>query len=286
MNMRLFTKFTALGLFTASLLSGGIALAHEPTNTGTAQYIANEGVMVESGDTKILFDPIFNNGFNNYQLVAPETRKKLMAGQAPFDGVDAVFVSHAHGDHFAAREMIKYLSDNASVKLFAPAQALVKMQEHETWDTALLPRIFAQSLSLNSSTDQVIDLGGVPIGMTRLRVPHAGGERHAKIENIVFRVSLGKGATVMHLGDADTGIIGADIHAETFGAVRTNLAFAPFWFVGSDKDGEARDGLNTDEIIGVHVPVKIPPALKASGADYFSVPGETRVLSKSESEKD
>jgi len=38
------------------------------------------------------------------------------------------------------------------------------------------------------------------------------------------------------------------------------------------------NGINTDKAIGTHVPIKVPEALKESGADYFSVFEETRVV--------
>ena len=145
--------------------------------------------MVESGPTKILFDPIFDKDYGSFQLVAPETQNLMMAGQPPFDGVDAVFVSHAHGDHFAAGLVIEYLTANPEVQLIAPMQALSQMQKHEAWDDALRARIDAQEVELNASLEQSFNFDGTPVAVTRLRLPHAGGARQAKIENIVFRVA-------------------------------------------------------------------------------------------------
>ncbi len=271
-------NITAMVAFTVSVSSAPLLAAH-PTGA-TAQYIANEGVMVESGAVKVLFDPIFDNGFGAFQLIDPQTNARLFAGDTPFDGVDAVFVSHAHGDHFAAKDMIAYLNAQPQVKLFAPHQALEKMQEHETWYDDLLPRIFASPLDLNASEDHIFELDGVPVAMTRLRVNHIGGERHAKIENIVFRVVLGQTSTVMHLGDADVALVGSEAHAGVFDTVRSHIAFAPYWFVGKETDPNTLEFLNSDQMIGVHVPIKVPADLIESGADYFSVPGETREIGK------
>lgn len=280
MSLKLiFSAALVLGLF-----SSPVAFAH-PVG-GTAQYIANEAVMVETGELKILFDPIFDNGFGAFQLVEPESKARLMQGQAPFDGVDAVFVSHAHGDHFSAGEMIDFLSLQPSVQLFAPLQALEQMQEHESWDPALLPRIFAKDIELNTSEDHILELGGTPVAMTRLRVPHIGGAMHEKVENIIYRVVLGQQATVMHLGDADVALIGDEEQSKVFGAVRSQMAFVPLWFVGKATDEQTRIYLNTDHMVGIHVPIEVPEDLAGSGADYFSIPGETRDLIQKDVQKD
>ena len=202
----------------------------------------------------------------------------MMAGQPPFDGVDAVFVSHAHGDHFAAGLVIEYLTANPEVQLIAPMQALSQMQKHEAWDDALRARIDAQEVELNASLEQSFNFDGTPVAVTRLRLPHAGGARQAKIENIVFRVSLSRDATVMHMGDTDPAEEGLTAQSHVFNKTETQLAFVPLWFVGTANDAAVNELLNAEHLVGVHVPKVVPEALADSGADYFSVPGETREI--------
>ena len=66
------------------------------TSVSRAQYMANEGLMVVQGDTKVVFDPLFRNSYGQYQLLPKEMEDALFSGQPPFDGIDAVFVSHYH----------------------------------------------------------------------------------------------------------------------------------------------------------------------------------------------
>lgn len=254
--------------------------AHDHHPASRAEFLAHAAVMVESGPTKILFDPIFDKDYGSFQLVAQETQALLMAGQAPFDGVDAVFVSHAHGDHFSAELMIDDLSANPEVKLITPVQALSQMQKHANWGEALSPRIHATSIELNASLDETFDLGGTPVDVTRLRLPHAGGARHAKVENIVYRVALSPDATVMHLGDADPDQKGLAAQRPVFNKTVSDIAFVPFWFIGAANDASVGAALNAEHVVGVHVPKNIPEGLKTSGADYFSEPGETREIGK------
>lgn len=90
------TKHLLRSLLLVTSLAGlNLAQAHD----STAQYMANEGLMVVHGDTKVIFDPLFRNDYGQYLLLPPEMEAALFAGEAPFDGVDAIFISHHHGDH-------------------------------------------------------------------------------------------------------------------------------------------------------------------------------------------
>ena len=85
-----------------------------------ATYLGNEGVMVSYGEHKILFDPLYRNSYQQYELVPDAMEDALFAGEAPFDGVDVVFVSHRHGDHFSAPDMARLLQEHSSLRLYAP----------------------------------------------------------------------------------------------------------------------------------------------------------------------
>ena len=278
------SKFICVPLCLSGALVSACSAPHSHHADSSAEFIAHSAVMVESGSTKILFDPIFDKDYGSFQLVAEETKSLLMAGQPPFDGVDAVFVSHAHGDHFAAGIMIEYLTANSEVQLFAPVQALTQMQKQASWDEALMARIHAKPLELNTSLEERFDFDGTPVDVTRLRLPHAGGARQAKIENIVFRVNLNADATVMHLGDADPDEDGLSAHSAVFHKTASDMAFVPFWFVGTANDASVNDLLNAKHVVGVHVPKDVPETLVKSGADYFSIPGEKRDFSGHEHE--
>ena len=41
----------------------------------TVTYLANEGVMVTRGESSIVFDPLFNNSYGQYELLPGEMRQ-------------------------------------------------------------------------------------------------------------------------------------------------------------------------------------------------------------------
>src|SRR5690606_41337502 len=91
-------------------------------------YLANEGILVSQGETKILFDPLFDESFGEYRLVPEPMLAALHAGEPPWDGVDAIFVSHHHADHFSPQGVLEFLRVHGDVHLYAPAQAVAALR--------------------------------------------------------------------------------------------------------------------------------------------------------------
>lgn len=239
----------------------------------TAHFLANEAVLIEAGETKILFDPLFTNSYNTYPLIPDAMKAALMAGEAPFDGVDAVFVSHVHGDHFDAEEMNAYLARHGEVVLVAPHQALLDMRQAAGWSEDFEARL--RILPFVSEA-QALSLDDGAIEVSAVHIPHAGGPGRAHIQNMAYRVTLNDAATVMHLGDATPDMPAYDAQAEHFAARRSDRAFPPYWLVSRWGGDTVRDRLNADEITGIHTPIRLPIEVTASREDFFTEPGETR----------
>ena len=239
----------------------------------TAHFLANEAVLIEAGETKILFDPLFTNSYNTYPLIPDAMKAALMAGEAPFDGVDAVFVSHVHGDHFDAEEMNAYLARHGEVILVAPHQARLDMRQ-----AAGLSEDFEARLRILPfvSEAQALSLDDGAIEVTAVHIPHAGGPGRAHIQNMAYRVTLNDAATVMHLGDATPDMPAYDAQAGHFAARRSDRAFPPYWLVSRWGGDTVRARLNADEITGIHTPIRLPIEVTASREDFFTEPGETR----------
>ncbi|WP_300531481.1 MBL fold metallo-hydrolase [Maricaulis sp.] len=273
--MRPFIALAASLLCVSAALSAPVHAHPVADDPATAHFLANEAVLIEAGETKILFDPLFTNSYNTYPLVDPQTKAALMAGEAPFDGIDAVFVSHVHGDHFDAEEMNAYLAAHRDVILVAPFQARLDMRQAAGWSETFEARLRIMPFV---AEPQALSLAGGAIEVTAVHIPHAGGAQRAHIQNMAYRVTLNTEATVMHLGDAtpDTPIY--DTHAAHFEARRTDRAFPPYWLIGRWGGNETRARLNADEITGIHLPMLAPSWLSQTGEDYFTAPGQTRGL--------
>jgi len=256
-----------------------------PKMTSEAQYIANEAVLISHGETKVLFDPLPLSGFGVYPETPESDIAQMMKGEGAYSGIDAVFISHAHRDHFSAVAMISYLTAQPDVRLVAPQQALEMMQKDANWSEELRARMTILDMAAD---DEAVSIKIGDITATAVRIPHAGwpAPARASIQNMVYRVTLGSddsgAATVIHMGDADLRRQHFIAHKDHWAERRTDTAFPPYWFLTSPQGRNIlSDDMNVAKSIGIHVPIEVPADLKESGQDYFSKSGETRPIKTS-----
>jgi L-ascorbate metabolism protein UlaG (beta-lactamase superfamily) len=271
-TLKLRTIHLFAGLFI--VYSSPLLLAHEKQAAVT--YLANEGVMISAGNVKVLFDPFFHNDYGIYQLVPEKIINSIMSNTSPYNGINAIFVSHAHDDHFAEEDMLAYMLTHKTVELVAPTQAIVELQKLDGF-TQIEKRITRIELAYKQKPISFTVKG---IKVDAVRIPHAGWPGRAEISNIVYRVTLPAlveqdALTFIHMGDADPN----DSHfrplAEFWNVQKTTVAFPPYWFFLSATGNYILDyRINAETSIGVHVPKDIPVPLIMSKKSYFSEPGE------------
>ena len=131
----------------------------------------------------------------------------------------------------------------------------------------------------------VADIVFGPLLVEAVRIRHAGWpNRHANVENIVFRVTLDNETTVMHFGDADVDDAHFAMRPEHWTERHSHLAMPPYWFFMSNEGRRIlQDRIGADKVIGMHVPTDVPddPASRPKSlqdVDLFTQPGETRTL--------
>lgn len=269
-------KSLAAILATALSVASG-ALAHDLAARAT--YLGNEGVMVARGETKILFDAFYANSYGQYALVPDEISTPMLAGEAPYDGVDAIFVSHVHGDHFTAEPAIAYLRKQTGVHLYGSVQVVDAIKAAGVAeDDEVMARVHGFDLSPEDPAEQ-FEIDALTVDV--VAIPHAGNRPN--IQNFAWRITLDAETTVIHLGDAGTVRADFERHADHFASKETHAAFPPYWFIGHDV-GEAilNEIIDADQSIGVHVPARAAGNgdlwRAQAGGDLFTDPGETRDL--------
>ncbi len=270
-----------LRIFIQSLLAVLFLSAHANAHDDPARahYLGNEGVMVVHDRTKVLFDAFYANSYGHYALVPDNISTAMMKGTPPYDGIDAVFVSHVHGDHFTAAPAIEFLRAHADVDLYGPRQVYnAVLSAVGSADDPLMERIHGYDLTPQDEA-QGFAVGALNIDV--VAIPHAGNR--PTIQNFAWRVTLDGALTVMHLGDAGPVVSDFSRHRAYFKSRKTHAAFPPYWFIGHE-DGETilDDIIGTDQVVGIHVPERAAGNgddwRRRAGGDLFTDPGETRKL--------
>jgi L-ascorbate metabolism protein UlaG (beta-lactamase superfamily) len=247
------------------------------------QYIANAGVLVTDGESKVLFDPLFDTDYGQYYLPPAEIRKAILDGVAPFDNVDAVFISHVHADHFVSGDVLTLLRQQQGIKLYGSPQVVKALRD-------------AANGSYTEVFDRVIeiqaDAGDAPasreqdsLSIAAVRIPHSGWpDSRQDIQNIAFLVSFAGGGSVLHMGDADVRDEHFAAYSEHWDNQQTTLALPPYWYFLSDAGRTIiKTRIRSDMAIGVHVPKSVAedPARRRAGLRdvvLFTRPGEVRKL--------
>lgn len=259
--------------------AGSLSCAAVAHDAGTARYLANEGVLVERGNTKILFDAFYAESFaGQYALVADSSEAAMMKGEAPFDGVDAVFVSHIHPDHFNSRKMIAYLRAQPSVRLYAGIDVIGAIYAADVGvDDPLTKRLVPIHVAPGEKP-KTFTVHGLEI--EAFAIPHSGD---GPIPHYAFRVSLDRAVTVMHLGDADDDEAHYLPYQGDLDSKRTDMAFVPYWLFGSESGRRVIERrIRARAAVGIHADSRFqenPDKARGEiGGDAFIEPGETRVI--------
>ena len=233
-----------------------VALASPPTVDMT--FLANEGVLLTAGETRVVIDGLFRP-YKTYAVMPEADRERLETNQPPFDGIDLVLVSHMHGDHFHPESVARHLRENPQATLVTSGQVVAEVAAQIGVPSDGAPAnndaVRTRLRDVTPGAGERVALTVAGIDLQLLGLPH--GSRHSSIQNVGYVVTLG-GRKILHIGDADT-------NAETFRRLALDrdgidVALLPAWFL-TERDGQAiiRDHIKPRRLVGIH--------LLASGED-------------------
>ncbi len=178
-------------------LTSGTSIFPEQTATQdplVLTYVANMGVLLSSGDSKVLIDSIFDKPNPATRVPAPETIERIMKGEPPFDGIDLVLVTHKDPDHFEAALTVRYMEARPEPFLVAPSEAVEMMQKaSHDWS-----RISSRVISIDLKVGEHIKRDVARIPLTIGRTLHDANLKTPM--NLVYLIGI-NGWQVFHEGD-------------------------------------------------------------------------------------
>ncbi len=210
-------------------------------------YIANEGFLLASGESKVLVDALLDEGLRGYARPTEPTRIALEAAQPPFDGVDLVLATHFHGDHFGPRAVSRHLAANPSALLVSTPQAIAR----------LTPELSGRSRAVHPAEGEVERLTVGDVRLTVLNLHH-GRDRDPPVQNLGFLIEMG-GVMLLHVGDTEVGV--EDVRAYRQELERVDLGLIPTWFLAYEGWSRVtREIFRPREIVMMHLAEADAPA--------------------------
>lgn len=206
-------------------------------------YIANDGVMIEFEDQKVVIDAI-NRTSNLTGWVSPSSTalRAVENGDPPYDNIDVIMITHGHGDHYATSAVRNYLSNNPQTKLIAPTS----IRNTFGASTAQLVNV---SLEKFERTNQI--LNGISIDILRVEHFDQFGNNFSGVESYAYVVQI-KDKKFFHAGDIDY----VDSKLDLFNLLSDNITAAFIPTFGNLVNAANRDALvnniNPKQVIGLH----------------------------------
>ncbi len=271
------------GGFLLMLLTAGCATVSAPAEDKPGvlktTYLGNEGFLIEGGGKKVLIDALFDNGFDRFDTPPADVMRRMMAGEAPFDGVDLVLVTHRDGDHVNAQLVIAYLHQHPRTRLVAHRQAVDGMRDKPGF-ADIAGQI--DEIAANPGEQTSLMVGGIAVDALCLDHSHPA-DSPAETRNLAFAVALG-GARFLHMGDAQIEQNGATLEAYPFDRKHVDLLFLSYWDTSAGTQKLIAERIKPAKIVAMHMPAaKMEFNRKTVAAVYpqamlFEKPMETAVF--------
>lgn len=218
------------------------------TYAQTATYLGNEGILIEYQNSKVLIDGLFEDPSGRFEYLDSESITNIIEGQAPYNNIDLLLVTHAHLDHFNPSYTVEMLTKNPNTRLIGSPQVLdsIKMVS-ESIDT-LNNRIMIYPWARGWKSTSV---GKVNVMSTYTR---HGGKAHSKTQNQIFLITIGN-KKILHIGDTQMDVSNFDKLKLIYEDI--DIAFVPFWFMTSIYGSEiVHKHIAAKKIVGIHMPMK------------------------------
>jgi L-ascorbate metabolism protein UlaG (beta-lactamase superfamily) len=225
----------------------------------TITQLANEGVIIEGGQSRIMIDGMVVERYSVYGGLPAAAIPDFEAASGAFADIDLALVSHRHHDHNQPRFACAFMQASGETRLETSAQVLGLMREKCRKFVTTSPRL--RQIDPRYDAHHVITLPDARV--TVFPLSH-GTRKYARIQNYGHLVEIG-GTAVLHIGDA--AMDPADFERAGLGGKRLDVALIPFWFFQPGPGAAVIEAyLDAPLKIAVH----IPPGEMEEVRDYMA----------------
>ena len=246
---------------------------HPATSHDSAHvtFLGHESLLVTHGGTGVLVDPFYFDWPDVFDVMPNDVKAKAFRGEAPFDGVQTVLVTHVHGDHFFSRDLLHWLDLHPQGRVILPRQGYDRLASEPSATTQTLARLVA--VDAVDGEPSTFTYGGLRIEAPVVRHIDIGRPQEV-MEHVAYRVTLNGRATFSHLGDADPSRAIYASQQAFWGARTSDVTFVPYWFF-TEGDVDVLRDLNATHAVAIHLQSVRPEQVDGLNAPYFLRPMAT-----------
>jgi L-ascorbate metabolism protein UlaG (beta-lactamase superfamily) len=213
----------------------------------TLTQLANEGVIISDGETRILIDGMVVEPYSVYGGLPPEVSPLFEQVSGPFSGIDLVLASHRHHEHNQPRFACQFLQSSSATRFVSSPQVIGLMREKCRTFMTTSPRV--NEINPQYGEPHVIQMEGARV--TIFPLSH-GVRKYARIQNYGHLIEMG-GMTLLHIGDA--AMDPQDFARAGLDKVEIDVALIPFWYFQPGPGSEVMTRfLDAPNKIAVHIP--------------------------------
>jgi len=209
--------------------------------------LANEGVIISDGETRIMIDGFVVEPYAIYGGLPEEIAAQFHQQSGAFDDIDLALASHRHHDHNQPRFACQFMQGSESAQFYSGSQVIGLMREKCREFIVTSPRI--HEISPQYEAPESITAGTAKISVFLLS---HGTRKYARIQNYGHLIEMG-GLTTLHVGDA--AMDPTDFARFGIENVKVDVALIPFWYFQPGPGSVVVDDhINARFKIAVHIP--------------------------------
>jgi ankyrin repeat protein/L-ascorbate metabolism protein UlaG (beta-lactamase superfamily) len=267
------TQRTALDLAKASGHKGVIQVLRDyaaeetPPPPLEISYVANAGFVVAAGNMGVMIDSLFNNGYNQYEVLTKDIIDVMRKFESPFNAIKFLLVTHNHEDHFNVNLVETFMVKNKNVILISPSQVKIDLNIYGSQYDSIKHRTISVAPSYGSTTALTVK----DLRLNAFRFTHGTKD----IQSLGYVFELGE-KRIAHLGDASLKENKDTYNRISLQKYKLDVAFIPFFdFMTPESRALIKKFINPKHIILTHIPPferdKVGLAIQENKTEFPSV---------------
>ena len=241
------------------LLILSLLLCHGAAADVTITQLANGGVILSDGETRVMIDGMVVERYSVYAGLPPEAAEDFRQVSDEFEGIDLVLASHRHHDHNQPAFACDFMQNSGGTRLVTSAEVIGLMREKCRAFVTSSERV--EAVDPQPGEPVVLEEGGARVSVFRLS---HGKRKYARIENFAHLVELG-GTRLLHIGDGAMDAQAFELAG--LAGVAADVAFIPIWFF---QPGPGEQVIQTYLDAPFKFAVQVPPDEAAEARSYLA----------------